>query len=106
LSLGFTNSHRAALGAQVATVTGPDGAPGGTGIVAVTDGGPADQAGLRPGDVIGSVGPAPTPDASALSQALAAGRPGEQVTVDVTRGTQGMIRELTVRVTLGELPGS
>ena len=32
-----TNSHRAALGAQTATVTGPDGAPRGTGIVAVTE---------------------------------------------------------------------
>jgi S1-C subfamily serine protease len=106
-----TNSHRAALGAQIATVTGPDGAPGGAGIVAVTDGGPADRAGLRAGDVITSVGPAPTPDASALSQALAAARPGDQVTVTVSRGggegaAQGTTRELTVRVTLGELPGS
>jgi S1-C subfamily serine protease len=97
-----TNSHRAALGAQVATLTGPDGAPGGTGTVAVTDGGPADQAGLHPGDVIKSVGGTPTPDATALSQALAAARPGDQVTLTVTRGGQ----DLTVRVTLGELPGS
>jgi S1-C subfamily serine protease len=104
-----TNSHRAALGAQVATVTGRDGAVGGAGIVAVTDGDPAHRAGLRAGDVIRSVGPAPTPDASALSQALAATRPGDQVTVTVGRGsegaTQGTTRELTVRVTLGELPG-
>jgi S1-C subfamily serine protease len=106
-----TNSHRAALGAQIATVTGPDGGPGGAGIVAVTDGGPADRAGLRAGDVITSVGSAPTPDASALSQALAAARPADQVTVTVSRGggagaAQGTTRELTVRVTLGELPGS
>jgi hypothetical protein len=38
-----TNSHRAALGAQVTTVTGPDGTPGGAGIAAVADGGPADR---------------------------------------------------------------
>jgi S1-C subfamily serine protease len=105
-----TNSHRAALGAQVATVTGPDGTPAGTGIVAVSDSGPAGQAGLRPGDVIRSVGSTPTPDAAALSQALAAARPGEQVAVTVTRGTQGTApgtaQELTVRVTLGQLPGS
>jgi S1-C subfamily serine protease len=103
-----TNSHRAALGAQVATVTGPDGAPGGTGIVAVTGGGPADRAGLRPGDVIKSVGGTQTPDATALSEALAAARPGDQVTLTVIRGAQaqGTTQELTVRVTLGELPGS
>src|SRR3984957_5911219 len=47
-----TNSHRAAIGAQVGTVTGADGTPAGTGIVAVTGGGPADRAGLREGDVI------------------------------------------------------
>lgn len=91
-----------------------DGTPGGAGIVAVTDGDPADRAGLRPGDVIRSAGSAPTPDAAALSQALAAARPGDQVTVAVTRGTQGTAQatargtaqELTVRVTLGELTGS
>ena len=109
-----TNSQRAALGAQIATVTGADGAPGGAGIVAVTAGGPAARAGLRPGDIIRSVGPAPTPDASALSQALAAARPGDRVTVTVTRGTETATSgtaprtagELTVHVTLGELPGS
>jgi S1-C subfamily serine protease len=95
-----TNSHRAALGAQAATVTGPDGAPRGTGIIVVTSGGPADQAGLRPGDVIQAIGPDRTPDAAAPSQALAAARPGDQVTVTVARGGQN----LTVQVTLGELP--
>ena len=97
-----TNSHRASLGAQIAAVTGADGALGGAGIVAVTGGGPADQAGLRPGDVIQSAGNTRTPDAPTLSQALAAAHPGQDVTLTVTRGTQ----DLTVRVTLGELPGS
>jgi S1-C subfamily serine protease len=97
-----TNSHRAALGAQIATVIGPDGAPAGTGIIAVTSGGPAEAAGLRAGDVITSAGQARTPDAQALSQALAAARPGDQITLAVARGTQ----HLTVKITLGELPGS
>ena len=96
-----TNSHRGSLGAQIATVTGPDGAPGGAGIVAVTGGGPADQAGLRAGDVIQSAGNTPTPDAPALSAALAAAHPGQHVTLTATRATQ----HLTVNVTLGELPG-
>ena len=98
----MTNSHRAAIGAQVGTVTGQDGAPAGTGIVAVTSGGPADHAGLRPGDVIHAAGGTPTPDTQALAGILAAAHPGEQITLSITRGAQ----ELTVQLTLGELPGN
>jgi putative serine protease PepD len=116
-----TNSHRAALGAQMATVTGQDGRPAGAGVVAVTSGGPADRAGLRAGDVIRSVGSTQTPDTTALSQVLAAARPAQQVTVAITRGVDGAAggspgnspddgpaagQHLTVQVTLGELPGS
>jgi S1-C subfamily serine protease len=97
-----TNSHRAAIGAEVATVLGADGTAGGVGVVAVTSGGAAERAGLRPGDVIRSVGPSPTPDTTALSQALAAARPGDTVTVTVSRGGT----DRTVHMTLGELPGS
>ena len=100
-----TNSHRAALGAEIATVLSADDAPAqgaGVGVVTVTSGGPADRAGLRPGDVIKSAGPTPTPDTAALSQALAAAQPGDTITMTIIRGTQ----DQTVRVTLGELPGS
>jgi S1-C subfamily serine protease len=97
-----TNSHRAAIGAQVATVTGADGAPAGTGVIAVTPGGPADQAGIRAGDVIRSFGDTPTPDAESLTQALAGARPGQSVTLTIARGDQ----TLTPEVRLGELPGS
>jgi S1-C subfamily serine protease len=97
-----TNSHRAAIGAEVGTVTGQDGAPAGTGIVAVTSGGPADQAGLRPGDIIRAAGGTPTPDAQALAGALAAAHPGDQITLSVVHEAQ----EQTVQVTLGELPGN
>ena len=97
-----TNSHRAAIGAQVGTVTGTDGAPAGTGIVAVTAGGPADRAGLRPGDVIKSAGGTPTADTQALAGVLAAAGPGDQITLSVVRGAQ----DLTVKLTLGELPGN
>jgi S1-C subfamily serine protease len=97
-----TNSHRAAIGAQVGTVTGQDGAPAGTGIVAVTSGGPADRAGLRPGDIIRAAGGTPTPDAQALAGALAAAHPGDRITLAVVHEAQ----ERTVQVTLGELPGN
>jgi S1-C subfamily serine protease len=97
-----TNSHRAAIGAEVSTVTGQDGVSAGTGIVTVTSDGPADRAGLRPGDIIRAAGGTPTPDAQALAGVLAAARPGDQVTFSVARGTQ----ELSVPVTLGELPAA
>jgi S1-C subfamily serine protease len=98
-----TNSHRAAIGAEVATVLGPDGsAAQGVGVVAVTGGGPADRAGLKAGDVITSVGAQETPDTTALSQALAAASPGDKVTLTVSR--DGENRD--VQVTLGELPAS
>jgi S1-C subfamily serine protease len=97
-----TRSHRAAMGAEVATVLGADGTAGGVGVVAVTSGGGAERAGLRPGDVIKSVGSAQTPDATALTQALAAAKPGDQVTVTISRAGQ----DQDVQVTLGELPGS
>jgi len=98
-----TNSHRAAIGAQIGTATGSDGTPAGTGIVAVTSAGPADLAGLRPGDVILAAGGTPTPDPQALAGVLAAARPGDRITLSVLRDAQ---EKLTVTVTLGELPGS
>ena len=97
-----TNSHRAAIGAQVGTVTGQDGGPAGTGIVAVTSGGPADRAGLREGDVIQAADGTPTPDTQALAGVLAAADPGDQITLSVTRGGQ----DLDVKLTLGQLPGN
>ena len=97
-----TNSHRAAIGAEVATVLGPDGTAGGVGVVAVTSSGGAERAGLRAGDVITAVGGAQTTDTTALSQALAAAEPGNTVTVTISRDGQ----DRSVQVRLGELPGS
>jgi len=98
-----TNSHRAAIGAEVTTVLSADGsAAQGVGVVAVTGGGPADRAGLKAGDVITRVGAQETPDTTALSQALAAASPGDQVTVTVSRDGE----QRDVQVTLGELPAS
>jgi hypothetical protein len=49
-----TDTHRTAIGAQVVTVTGPDGTPAGVAIIEVSNGGAADRAGLRDADVITS----------------------------------------------------
>ncbi len=97
-----TNTHRAALGARIGTVTGAGGAPAGAAVVTVTPGGPADRAGLRAGDVIRKLGPAPIQDSGTLLQELAAAHPGQQVEVTITRAGQAR----TVSVTLGTLPGT
>jgi putative serine protease PepD len=97
-----TNSHRAALGAEVATAPGADGAPAGVSVVTVTSSGPADRAGLRAGDVITLAGSVPIADTSALSQTLAAAHSGDKLALSVTRGSQ----HLQVQVTLGELAAS
>jgi S1-C subfamily serine protease len=98
-----TNSHRAALGVSVQTVTGPDGQPAGAGIAAVTPGGPAAKAGLQTGDVITAVNGTAVPDTQTLTAVLAGLQLGQQVSLSVTRADGSTA---TVHVTLGQLPGS
>ena len=98
-----TNSHRAALGVRVQTVTGPDGQPAGAGIAAVTPGGPAAKAGLQAGDVITAVNGTATPDTETLAAVLAGLQPGQQASLSVTKADGSTA---TVKVTLGQLPGS
>src|SRR5512135_1507352 len=98
-----TNSHRAALGVRVQTVTGPDGQPAGVGVATVTPGGPAAKAGLQPGDVITAINGTATPDTEALAAALAGLRPGQQVSLSITKPDGSTA---TVKVTPGQLPGS
>jgi putative serine protease PepD len=94
------DSHRAAVGAQLVTVAGPDGQPFGVGIVGVKPGGPAEKAGLKAGDVITSVNGKPTPDTESFSTVLADLKPGQSVPVSVISvdGSKG-----TATVVLGEL---
>jgi putative serine protease PepD len=96
-----TNSHRAALGAQVAAAVDADGQPAGAAVAAVNPGGPASRAGLQAGDVITKLGSALVPDTTALAEALAAAHPGQSVQVDFGRNTQPH----TTQVTLGTLDG-
>jgi S1-C subfamily serine protease len=98
-----TNSHRAALGVEVQTVTGPNGQPAGVSIAAVTPGGPAAKAGLRPGDVITAVNGMATPDTETLAAVLAGLRPGKQVPISVTKADGSTT---TIHPTLGQLPGT
>jgi S1-C subfamily serine protease len=94
------NTHRAALGVRVGTAVDPAGNPVGVAVGDITPGGGADKAGIAKGDVILSVNGTPTPDATALSQTLAALKPGDQCKVEVLHPTG---QTETVTVTLGEL---
>ncbi|MGH3546847.1 MAG: S1C family serine protease, partial [Pseudonocardiaceae bacterium] len=78
-----TNSHRAELGVQVATVLDPNGAPTGVGIEAVVPGGPAAAAGLRAGEVVTAVNNTPVRSTSELAAALAHLDPGQTIPVTI-----------------------
>jgi S1-C subfamily serine protease len=94
-----SDSGRAALGVQVTTVIDDSGKPQGTAVVAVIPGGPADSAGLRPGDIIVELDGKPTPTAQALGTVLAELKPGQAVSMTVVRaGAQEKLQ-----ITLGEL---
>ena len=95
-----TNSGLAALDVTVRTVTDITANPIGVGVISVTPNGAAAKAGIAGGDLITKVNGTPTPTASALSEALAGLKPGQQVPVVVTHADGS---ESTVSVTLGTL---
>ncbi|AVH59166.1 MULTISPECIES: S1C family serine protease [Streptomyces] len=94
-----TDSGRAALGIRGRTVVDDHYQPAGVAVVDVEDGGAADKAGIGPGDVIIEIGDTEITTLTSLSEALAADKPGDKVSVTYVRG--GI--EKTVEVTLGEI---
>jgi len=93
------NSHRAAIGASIASSSAQPGAL----IVTVQPGGPASNAGITAGDLIEKIDGAPIADASAIGEALAARRPGDKITLTILQ-PDGTTSATTL--TLGQLPGS
>ncbi|MFD8201717.1 S1C family serine protease [Streptomyces sp. NPDC059701] len=93
-----TDSGRAALDITGRTVVDDDYRAAGVAIVSVGDGGAADRAGLRAGDVITGLGDTDITTITSLSEALASMRPGERTEVTYTRGGD----RRTAEVTLGE----
>ena len=88
------------FGLTVMTVPGggqPAPAPPGLYVTSVTAGGPAAQAGLRPGDVITEVAGSPVTSADQLQELTLTNRPGTAVSVTYQR--QGVSHE--TQVTLG-----
>ena len=91
-------SGRAYLGVRIATIVGGPGVV----VEGVEKGGPADRAGIRPGDVLLEVDGQPTPNADALAAVLAGLKPGDKVKVKVGRADGSTA---TLDVTLAEAPG-
>lgn len=69
-------------------------------VAAVAAGGPGDDAGLQPGDVIVRAGDRPVATVEDVFGALRERRPGDELTLEVVRAGQ----RRTVEVRLGELP--
>ncbi len=95
-----TDSGLASLGFTGRSLVDANSRPVGVGVVEVSSGGPAANAGIVAGDVITSVNKVAVRSMDALSGELATLRPGQQVPVGITKadGSTG-----TVNVALGTL---
>ena len=72
-------------------------AAGGVLVVAITNGGPADAAGLRVGDVVLKLDGVATPSVDAIHKLLTRDRIGRKVSLDVLR--DGVIVRMNLLVT-------
>jgi S1-C subfamily serine protease len=90
-----SNSPRAWLGVDVRSVP-----QRGAFVAAVVRGGPAADAGIRPGDMIARLAGKPVPTVDDLAVALAELKPGDRVPVDLHAQTGTR----TVHVTVGHIP--
>ena len=88
---------RAYMGVVVSTIVG-----GGVLVESVQSGGPADKAGIKPGDTITAVAGQDTPSADVLTSVLQTLRPGQTVPVQVVDQSG---QQRTVNITLGSQPG-
>jgi S1-C subfamily serine protease len=95
-----TDSGLASLGITGRSLIDANSRPVGVGVVEVTSGGPAANAGIVAGDVITSVNKVPVTSMDALSAELATLKPGQQVPVGITKADGSTS---TVNVTLGTL---
>jgi putative serine protease PepD len=90
-----SDSQRAWLGVDLRSVP-----QGGAFVAAVVPGGPAADAGIRPGDMIARLAGKPVPTVDDLAVAVADLKPGDRVPVDLHAQTGAR----TVNVTLGHIP--
>ena len=71
-------------------------------ISGVLDGGPADKAGIKPGDVLTQVNGLAVNDVAALLQRIAQTNPGDEARISLLRKT----KEMNIRVQVGKRPKS
>jgi S1-C subfamily serine protease len=95
-----TNSGIASLGITGRTVTDANLKPIGAGVVSVTAGGPAADAGIVAGDIITSLNKVAVTSMAELSAELATLRPGDKVPAGITKANGSTAN---VTVTLGTL---
>ncbi|HWA30804.1 MAG TPA: DegQ family serine endoprotease [Rhizomicrobium sp.] len=98
----FGTTHRGWLGVRVQNLTddlaesmGLTGASGAL-VADVTDGGPADKAGIKEGDVITAFDGKPVADSRALPRVVADTPAGKAVNIDILRGGKKMTLHATV----------
>jgi serine protease DegQ len=65
-------------------------------IAGVLKGGPAEQAGLKPGDIIVSIENQPATDVTAMVNLIAQFTPGQKITMQILRKSQPMQLDITV----------
>ena len=103
-----THTGRASLGVGIVTVDTSVAAQynlpvdHGVLIASVTSNGPAATARLKTGDVIIQIDNTQVTDVQSMGDALLSKSPGDTVAVTINRGSQ----QMTVNVTLGELPAN
>jgi serine protease Do len=91
---GFIGATIQTLSADIAAAQGLAGRKGAL-VAAVADGGPAERAGLKTGDVVVAVDGEPVETSSALTRKVAAAGPNKSVRLDIIR--DGRARAVTVR---------
>lgn len=95
-------SRSSGYGAYLGTIPDMTDNPGGVRVSGTRGGSPAEQAGLKAGDIIVKIGTHDVPDLQGMTDALRSYQPGDTVDIVVKRDGQTQ----TVKVTLGRRGGS
>ncbi|WP_035778737.1 S1C family serine protease [Butyrivibrio sp. MC2013] len=98
--IAVKDEDRGALGISVMTPSGIDGAY----VAAVNEGGAADKAGIKEGDLITAFDGNSITSAADLTSMMSYYEKGSTVTVTVLRKDNGQYGSLDIEVTLGEMP--
>ncbi|UCG86985.1 MAG: M20/M25/M40 family metallo-hydrolase [Gemmatimonadota bacterium] len=88
-------------GAWLGTIPDMSGSPGGVRLTGVREGGPAQTAGIKGGDIIVQIGDFEVKDLYAMTEALRSFKPGDVTTVAVMRDGE----RVEMRVTFGKRGG-